>query len=333
MSRSTTYRVVITDVIADALVPEREVLRGLAEVEALGARSEAELQGRLEQADALIVYNLVTLSAHTLARLERCRVIARGGVGYDNIDLEAARRRGIPVVHVPDYGAEEVADTALGLTLALTRGIAELNSRLRAGYPEWTHCPAAPLHRLRGRVFGVVGLGRIGTAAALRARSLGMEVVFYDPYKPDGYDKALGLRRAATLPELLDECFVLSLHCPLTEETRRMIDAAALARLPRGAYLINTARGAIVETAAVPPAIASRRLAGAGIDVLEQEPPPADDPLVAAWRDPTHPAHYRVIITPHAAFYSEESLQELRRKAAEACRCALLGLPLRNVVN
>lgn len=332
MSRAP-YKVVITDVLADALEPEREVLGELASVVALNARSEAELEGRIEEADALIVCNLVTLGPRSLQRLKRCRVIVRAGVGYDNIDLSAARERGIPVVNVPDYCAEEVADSAIGLLLALTRGIAELNSRLRAGATEWSHVVAAPLRRLRGRVLGIVGLGRIGTATALRARALGMDIVFYDPYKPDGYDKALGLRRAATLPELLEQSFALSLHCPLTRETYHMIDAGAIARLPGGAYLINTSRGLVVETSAVAAAIASGQLAGAGIDVLEHEPPPPEDPLIKAWRDPHHPAHHRVIITPHSAFYSEESLGELRRKAAAACRDALLGRPLRNVLN
>jgi len=330
---SQSYKVVITDVFADALAPEREALGELAAVEALNARCEGELAGRVEQADALIVCHLVTISRHTIARLGRCRVIVRAGVGFDNIDVEAARERAIPVVNVPDYCVEEVADSAIGLMLALTRGLSGLNSRLRAGDPQWHHAPAAPLYRLRGRTFGIVGLGRIGTATALRARALGMDVVFYDPYKPAGSEKALGIRRVSALDALLGQSFVLSLHCPLTPETRGMINAAAIACLPRGAFLINTARGGVVETAAIPPAIASGQLAGAGIDVLEREPPPVDDPLVRAWRDPSHPAHHRVILTPHSAFYSEESLLELRRKAASACRDALLGAPLRNVVN
>ena len=151
-------------------------------------------------------------------------------MGYDNVDCGLARQRGIPVANVPDYGTEDVADTAIGMMLALARGIAYLNSRLRAELGPWSYLQAVPLHRLRGRVFGIVGLGRIGTAAALRAKALGMDVAFYDPYKPDGYDKALGVRRVESFDELLAQAHVLSLHCPLTEETRHMVDAAAIAR-------------------------------------------------------------------------------------------------------
>ncbi|RMF87690.1 MAG: C-terminal binding protein, partial [Planctomycetota bacterium] len=192
---------------------------------------------------------------------------------------------------------------------------------------------AVPIARLRGRVFGIVGLGRIGTAAACRAKTLGMDVVFYDPYKPDGYDRALGIRRAETLTELLSQVHILSIHCPATDETRGMIDARAVAAMPKGAYLVNTARGAIVDPAAVLAAIESGHLAGSGLDVLPQEPPADDDPLIVAWRNPDHPAHDRLIINPHAAFYCVEGLEDIRRKTAEAARRAILGEPLRNVVN
>ncbi len=327
------YRVVVTDYLDDDLLPEREALQDLAEVEALRARSEDELRGRVDDADALLVYHHVTLGPATIERLRRCKVIVRCGVGYDNVDHEAAARRGIPVANVPDYGSEEVADSAIGLMLALVRGIVPANSLLRRGGMPWTHHCVAPLRRLRGRVFAVVGLGRIGTATALRARAFGMEVVYFDPYKPSGYDKALGISRAETLEELLRQAFVVSLHCPLTAETYHMIDDAALSWLPRGSYLVNTARGAVVDSAAVLHALESGQLAGAALDVLEHEPPADDDPLIVAWRDPAHPAYDRLILNPHSAFYSEESIREMRVKGAEAVRCALLGKPIPNVVN
>ena len=330
---SRRYQVVVTDFMADAMEPEREVLGEIADVVALDAHSESDLDGRFEEADAVIVYHLLTLHGPTIARLKDCKLILCCGVGYDNVDYAFARRRGIPVANLPDYGTEEVADSAIGMMLALTRGIALFNSRMRDGLGEWDHNHAVPLFRLRGRVMGIIGLGRIGTAAALRAKSLGMEVVFYDPYVPDGRDKSLGVRRVETLDELLGQSYVLTLHCPLTDETNHMIDAGAIAKLPRGSYVVNTARGAAVDTSAIPDAIASGQLAGAAIDVLEREPPPPDDPLIAAWRDPQHPAYHRVIVNPHAAFYCEEGAYYMRSRGAEICRRALLGLPIRTIVN
>jgi D-3-phosphoglycerate dehydrogenase/C-terminal binding protein len=327
------FQVVVTDFITDDLGPERTILGDIADVTALDANDEAELAGRVDAADALMIYHNIAISPATIERLTNCKLIVRCGVGYDNVAHRFARERGIPVANVPDYGTEEVADSAIGMALALTRGIARANARLRDGVGAWSYQPTAPLYRLRGRVFAVVGFGRIGCAAALRAKALGMDVRYYDPYQPDGMDKALGVRRADTLDELLTSAFVLSLHCPLTPETRHIIDAAAIAKMPAGSYLVNTARGAVVDHAAVPEAIASGWLAGAAIDVLPTEPPPADDLLIRAWRDPSHPAHERVIVNPHSAFYSEEGLNDMRVKGSQAVRKALLGQPLANVVN
>jgi len=326
-------KVYITDFISDALEPERRILGDLAEVAALDGHSEEDVSGRIEDAAAIMLYHNMALTARTIERLRCCKLIMRCGVGYDNVDHAFARQRGIPVANVPDYGTEEVADSAIGMMLSLARGIAQLNSSLRAGVEPWSYTQAVPLRRLRGRVFGVVGLGRIGTAAALRAKALGMDAAFYDPYKPSGYDKALGVRRVDRFDELLAQSHVLSLHCPLTEETHGMIGQRAIDLLPFGAYLINTARGALVDAAAIPAALRTGRLAGAGIDVLDCEPPPPDHPLLAAWRDPSHPAHHRLIINPHSAFYSEEGLLDMRIKGATACRRALLGDPIDNVIN
>lgn len=190
-----------------------------------------------------------------------------------------------------------------------------------------------PLERLRGRTFAIVGLGRIGIAAALRAKALGMRVIFFDPYIPDGYDKAIGVERVDTLNDLLKQAFVLSLHCPLSDETRHLINSKALALMPQGSYLINTARGGIVDVMSIPDAITSGQLAGSAIDVLETEPPDDGHPLLVAWRDEAHPAYDRLIINPHAAFYCEQGLMEMRTKGAEACRRAIAGETIRNVIN
>ncbi|MEO2092145.1 MAG: C-terminal binding protein, partial [Gemmataceae bacterium] len=260
------FRCVIADFIAEDVSPELGVLGDIATVEPLTATVEADLDGRVESADAVMVYNL-KFSERTIARLTKCKLIVRCGVGFDNIDHKFARTRGIPVCNVPDYGTEEVADSAIGLTLALARRIGFFNSRLRRGTGPWEWTQAAEVRRLRGRTFGIVGLGRIGTATAVRAKAFGLDVAFFDPYKPDGFDKALGLHRVERLDDLLKQSHILSLHTPLTDATRNVIDARAIGLMPRGAILVNNARGGCVDLAAIPDAIASGQLSGAGIDV------------------------------------------------------------------
>jgi len=326
-------RVDIMDFINDDLAPEREILGDVAEVRALDAKTQSELEGQIDDADCLVMYHFVELNREMISRLKRCKVIVRSGVGYDNVDIAAARDAGIDVCNIPDYGTEEVADAAAAMMLALMRGTNLFNSRLRAGHGPWQYTQAAPLQRVRGRTLGIIGLGRIGTSLAYRAKALGMNIVFYDPYIPDGWDRTHAVTRAETLDELLAASYVVSIHCPATEETIGMIDAEAISKMPDRSFLINTARGKIIDTTAIPPAIHSGKLAGAGLDVLPDEPPGDDDPLITAWRDPDDPCHHRVIITPHAAFYSEQGLMDIRVKGAQACRRALLGMPLRNVVN
>jgi C-terminal binding protein len=184
-----------------------------------------------------------------------------------------------------------------------------------------------------GIILGIVGLGRIGTAMANRAKCLGFDVVFFDPYKQDGYDKALGIRRASSIDDLLAQSYVVSLHCPLNDDTYGLINAGTLARMQRGSFLVNTARGSVIDTSALLDAIESGHLAGAALDVLPVEPPEDDDSLILAWRDLTHAAHSRIIINPHAAFYSEQGLLDMRTKGAQACRRALLEQAIPNVVN
>lgn len=326
-------KVVVTDYIVEPLDHERSVLDGHAEVVALGARTQEELRKGIVDADALMIYHFLQLDSGTIDSLEKCRVIVRPGVGFDNVDTDAAKKRGIPVCNVPDYGTEEVADSAVGMAVSLARGSHFLNSRLRRDESaEWTVGVAGSIPRLRGRVFGIVGLGRIGTAAAVRAKAFGFDVVFHDPYVPDGLDKALGIRRADSLEELLRECHVLSLHCPLNDETRALIGREEVEQMPKGSILVNTSRGGVVRTADVVEALADGHLAGAGIDVLETEPPPQDDPVVGAWRDPSHPAHDRLLLNPHAAFFCDEGEAEFRTKGAREVLRALRGEALRNQV-
>jgi D-3-phosphoglycerate dehydrogenase/C-terminal binding protein len=325
-------KVLAVDFVEEPLDIERGVLGEVADVFALGAEREEELWGRIEDADAIMLYHFLRMGEDTVRRLRRCRLIVRCGVGIDNVDWRTARECGIAIANIPDYGTEEVADSAVGMILSLVRGLNLLNSRGRAARGPWSYTQAMPLHRLRGRVCGLVGLGRIGKAVALRLVRFGFQVQFYDPYVPDGTEKALGIARAESLRALLESSDVVSLHCPLTRETEGMIDEETLHWMRHGASLVNTGRGALIDTRPLLEAVRSGRLAGAALDVLPVEPPEPGDPLIDAWRDPEDPAHDKILICPHAAFYSEEGLLEIRRRASENCRRVLLGMPVRNVI-
>ncbi|MGH6897077.1 MAG: C-terminal binding protein [Geminicoccaceae bacterium] len=286
------------------------------------------------RADALIVYYGVPIDRQLIERLDSCRVLVRAGVGYDHIDLAACGARGIPVCNVPDYGTTEVADHAIALMLALARGLVSYHARLLADPHAGWHWSGAPLvRRLRGGTFGVVGLGRIGTAASRRARAMDMEVCFYDPCLPDGAELGLGYRRADSLQALLASSDVVSLHCPLTDDNRNMIDEAALRAIKPGALLINTARGGLVDLGALETALREGHLGGAGLDVLPQEPPAPEHPLIQAFRRREPGLDGRLLVTPHVAWFSAAGRADLRRKSAETARDFLQGGRLRNCVN
>ncbi|MBI3830957.1 MAG: C-terminal binding protein [Planctomycetes bacterium] len=304
----------------EALV-EREVIGSAADVKTIYCESDRDFTEEVCNAAALIVWHNCPVGAEGIGRLRGCRAIIRNGVGFDSVDAAAAATRGIPVCNVPDYGTEEVADHAIALALALCRQLFPLDREAKA--LRWTIPEPGRLRRLRERSFGVVGLGRIGTAAALRAKALGFRVSFYDPYLPNGVDKAVGVRRVRTLDELLAESDVLSIHCPLTAETRHMLGARELGLMKSTAYLVNTARGAIVKKTDILAALRTGRLAGAGLDVVE------DEPLKTAEEAATP----NLIVTPHAAFCSVEGRGEMRATSARIARAAVLGEPLENVVN
>jgi D-3-phosphoglycerate dehydrogenase / 2-oxoglutarate reductase len=250
-----------------------------------------------------------------LAALPRLRVVVTPSVGYDHLDLDAARRHGgVWVCHVPDYCVEEMADTALALVLALMRGVVALDRRVRDGH--WDPGGAGPLRRVRGTRLGVVGFGRIGRALAARAVALGFEVSASDPGVPDDAIRTAGVRPARSLHDLLRACQVVSLHAPLTDATRGLIGAGEIALMPPAALLVNTARAALCDSGALLAALEDGRLGGAALDVLDVEPPTPDDPA---------PRHPRLIVTPHAAYASPEADAELERRVAAALRAALGG--------
>ena len=263
-------------------------------------------EARRRRADVLLVYHTIKITEKTIATLSKCRGIIRCGVGYDNVDIDAAGKRGIVVCNVPDYGTEEVADHALLLLLAIARRLIPAHHSVRDGKWHYTIADGAP--RLRGRTLGVIGCGRIGTAMVLRAKAIGMRVVFYDPIKPDGLEKSLGVERCHRLDDLLKQAEFVSVHCPLTPQTRHILNAKTLALLSKGAYVINTARGPCVDPHGLLDALDSGQVAYAALDVVDGEPH-IPEPLRQ---------HPRVVLTPHTAFYSVEGYQEdAAQKGAE----------------
>jgi phosphoglycerate dehydrogenase-like enzyme len=269
-----------------------------------------------------------------IGKLRECRVYVKPGVGYDDVDIERLGRMGIAVCNTPDYGTREVADHAIALMMTLAKSIAYHDDQLRADLKaNWrpAHNPFG--RRLSACTFGVVGMGRIGTAAARRAKAFDMDVVFYDPFQPNGYELAIGVRRVDTLAELMGQCDFVSVHAPLNAETRHLIGPAAFAAAKRGMILINTARGPVVDIDALHDAIKDGIVLAAGLDVLPDEPANPQSRLIAAWQRNDEWIRHRLLLTPHSAFYTPESMRDIRAFSARTAARYLRDGRLENCVN
>ena len=285
------------------------------------------------EADGLMIMGFGVTGAD-LARFPKLRCIVRMGVGYDKLDRPAAAARNVLICNVPDYGTTEVADHAIALALSLRRGIL-LHHELQRKEPAapWRSFQHPLIRRLGVQSFGILGLGRIGTAVALRAKAFNFRVVFFDPYLPNGAELALGIARAASLEELLRESDVLSIHTPLTPETSGMLGYEQLSLLPKDAVVVNDARGPILDLDALATLLRDGHIAGAGLDVLPQEPPAEPIPeLLRAYRAREPWLEGRLVITPHSAWLTPESEHDTRRKSAETMRAALLTNRPQNVI-
>lgn len=321
----------------DRQIPDESVEREIFGPEVQIIRRTKTALAELDPADCAEVDGLMIMrhavSADDIGRFPRLRAIVRMGVGYDKIDRPAAAARNIMVCNVPDYGTTEVADHAMALALALRRGVVFYHERMRSDPPApWGAVKNDLIRRLGVQNFGIVGLGRIGTAVALRARAFGYRVSFYDPYLPNGAELALGVGRAATLEDLLRQSDTLSVHSPLTRETRGLLGYEQLALLPKGAVVVNTARGPIIDVDALLALLRSGHLAGAGLDVLPVEPPVDPPAILRAYREHEPGLEGRLIITPHAAWFTPESEADTRRKSAETMRAGLLTNRPQNVI-
>ena len=272
--------------------------------------------------------------AQYIDKLGKCRIFVKSAVGYDEVDIKRYGAMGIAVCNTPDYGTREVADHAIALMLTLTKSIAYHDEELRADpRANWRPAHNPYGRRMSACTFGVVGIGRIGTAAARRAAAFDMDVVFHDPFVPNGYELALGIRRADSLAELMGQCDIVSIHVPLSAETRKLIGVEAFAAAKPGMVLVNTARGPIVDLAALHDAMRDGRVLAAGLDVLPDEPANLQEPLLAAWHRGDAWLKHRLVLTPHSAFYTPESMRDIRTFSARTAARYLRDGRLENCVN
>jgi D-3-phosphoglycerate dehydrogenase len=312
--------VAVSDSVFPNLNPAGEVLSRIgAELLLAQASTPHAIMQVARDADALLV-TYAKVTDEMIGQMTRCRIIARFGIGVDNVDIAAATKAGIVVTRVPDYCIDEVSDHTMALLLALARKIPFANSRAHAG--RWEMPAVVPIHRLRGSVLGLVGFGRIPQLVAPKAKSFGLRVISYDPFVSAETMRRAGVEKV-DFSELVRVSDHISIHTPLVPETNHLFNADVFRRMKPTAHLINTARGSVVDEEALAEALDEGRLAGAALDVLSQEPP-SSSPLFG--RD-------NVILTPHMSFYSAESLIELQSKAAEEVVRVLTGEAPRNPLN
>ncbi|MFH0771704.1 MAG: C-terminal binding protein [Candidatus Omnitrophota bacterium] len=312
---------------------EKQILGADADIKCYGLLCPEEYKPALEELDAVITRPGTFFSKDMVRLLKKAKVIVSIGVGYDHIDLEAAKEKNIPVCNVPDYGTEEVADSAVAMLLAHQRKIFLFNNYVNSNPIDWDWRIHIPVSRSNVMRIGIVGLGRIGTAVALRLKPFGYKIAFYDPYLPRGVEKSLGLIRFHKAGDLLSSSDIVTLHTPLTQETAGMVDDKFLELMKPSAVLINTARGGIFKSADILLKFLKERPEfRIGSDVWPEEPP-ENHLLLQAWKNREAWLGDRLILTPHSAFYSRESAREIRAFAAEIVKTVLRGDKPYNVVN
>jgi D-3-phosphoglycerate dehydrogenase len=315
------YKVAVTDHLFSSLDDERELFRRMdAELVEGRCRGEEEIMALARDADA-ILNTYAPMTAKVIQVLEKCRAIVRFGIGVDNVAVEAATGRGIMVCNTTDYCIDEVADQAMAFLLACARGLFP-SAKIARGV-SWDFQQMPRLARIRGQTLGLLGVGRIGSAVAERAKGFGLHILGYDPYLSDEAAREIGVQLAG-LDTLLAESDFVSIHLPLNSETTGMIGAEAFGKMKPTAFLINVARGKIVNQAALHEALAQKKIAGAALDVLETEPPKSDDPILRL---------DNVILTPHSAWYSEQSRMDMRRRAVGQVVSVLKGEMPYSLVN
>ena len=315
------FTVLMTDYAWPSVNPERKVLAEVgAELIVAETGAEDELVSLAPQADGILTCWEQTTTAVVRAA-ERCQVIGRCGIGLDNIDVGTATELGIVVTNVPAYCIDEVSDHAMALLLACARKISMFDREVKRG--SWVRDVGPPVYRIRGKTLGIMGFGKIGKAVVSKAKAFGLEVIVYSPSLLPHIAKSYGVEKVE-LPEFLTRSDFITIHAPLNPATEKLLGEEEFRQMKETAYVINTSRGGVIDTAALCKAVKEGRIAGAGLDVLAEEPPAPDEPLIEL---------DNIVITPHAAFASEESTYDLEVSAARAVADVLVGIMPESVVN
>ncbi|MBA7498419.1 Hydroxypyruvate reductase [subsurface metagenome] len=319
--KSYKYKVVITDAEYKSFDLERKELeKADADLSICQCKSEDEIIKAAKDADGLIIqYALIT--RHVIESLEKCKVIARYGIGVDSIDIEAATEHGICVVNVQEYCLDEVSDHAMALSLACIRKVVMLNNAVKKGI--WDFKMSAPIFRLKNMKLGLVGFGNIARMVSCKAQAFGLNVVAYDPYIPSSVMNKINVKKV-NLEDLLAEADIISLHLPLTKDTKYMFAEKEFKSMKNTAFIINTGRGQLIKEEDLYKALSKKWIAGAALDVTEKEPIDPNNNLLKL---------DNIIITPHVAFYSDESLRDLQRSAAKGVAQVLKGGISSSIVN
>tara|TARA_B100000315_G_C14563601_1_gene581777 strand:+ start:1095 stop:2093 length:999 start_codon:yes stop_codon:yes gene_type:complete len=325
------FKIVITDYISNPHI-EQQILGKDCKIICLNEENENCFPDSINDADILLVWH-AGISKKTIEKLKSCKAIIRYGVGFDNVDIKCAAEYGIPFANNPDYGVHEVADTTCALILSHTRGIPFYNNSNLINCQTWQKNTIKGLHRSTDHSLGIIGLGRIGTAVALRMKAFGMRIGFYDPFLKVGHEKSYDFIRYGSIDELLKSSTILSIHCPLNNQSRSMIDETFIKKLNDDTILINTARGKIIKNLdIIYEGLKSGKIKSIGLDVLPDEPPPNSEYLIKTWHDKNNLLNSRIIITPHTSYYSDNAWVEMRQKIAITAKDALQGKPLVNLI-
>jgi len=324
-------KVLIPDVLSPPANIEKKIFGTKAEIIISQANNSSEIQDNIwNSVNAVLAFDKIKFDKNLLDKMNLCKVIVRVGVGFDNVDLDYAKIKKITVCNVPDYGVDEVADHAIGFLLMLSRGMKEYVNNVEKR--NWTRENDMPI-RLKGKNIGIIGLGRIGTAVARRAKVLGLHVIFYDPYIKEGFDKSYGFQKVSSLKELSLKSDFVSIHTPINKETFHLINDSFFSNLKKGSFIINTARGDLIDINSLEKFMKNDVVKGAALDVLPLEPNTDNQKLIVALEKSEPWIKNRIIVTPHVAFYSPESFIEMREKASKEALRVLQNMKPLNPVN